>query len=565
MPPFSVPITRLATRARARSAVFRLSSFRGFLLCLPALLASVALGGAGCAKRETAVEAGYRTQTLHFGNASEPPDLDPHTNISAAAGYIIGALFESLVWVANDGTTVLPGVAERWEISADGRTFLFHLRRDARWSNGDPLTADDIVAGYRRFLDPALACEAANVVFPITGARDYLEGRSKDFATVGVKALDSSTVRITTRFRAPYLIQVVGGIVPVHQPSLDRFDGRTKRGGKWTQPGHLISNGPFVLKQWKPNVVVAVARNPHYWNASRVQLQEIRFHPIEDLSAEERAFRSGQLHVTSSLPFNKVAPYRQRRAPELQLAPVLRSNYISFQTQKPPFSDARVRRAFSLAIDREQLAASVLNGLGDPAYTYVRPGTGGYHVGKQARFDPAEARRLLAEAGFPRGAGFPPVDYLLNGRNEDTLTIAQALQRMWQENLGVKVQLAPTEFKVWLDLLRTRSFHITADNWNLGFADPVDLLALGVTGDPNNVAIWSHAPYDVAFAAIESAPYDDARRRAIETCERLIGEEVPYAPVWYTNRARLVHPMVQGWRNNALQFIDWTALSLQAP
>jgi oligopeptide transport system substrate-binding protein len=531
------------------------------------LFASTGLMITGCSQRETAVEAGLRTQTLHIGNNAEPPDLDPHTNNSTVVGFILDALFEGLVRVANDGTTVLPGVAERWEISPDGLVYTFHLRADARWSNGDPVTADDIVAGFRRVLEPKLGCEGVNITFPIVGARDFLEGRNPDWASVGVKAVDPRTVRINLRFRTPYFLGVLGSstLAPLHQPSLDKFGGRSDRRSKWTQPGNLISNGPFVLKEWKPNTVLVVARNPQYWDAGRVRLNEIHFHPLEDSSTEERAFRSGQLHVTYGLPFSKLESYRQRHAPELQLTPILRTNFVSFSTQRPPFNDARVRRAFSLAIDRERLAASVLKGLGDPAYTFVRPGTGGYDLGKYSRHDPAEARRLLREAGFPDGHGFPAVEYTLGSRSEDVLTVAQAVQRMWQETLGVKVQLAPTEFKVWLDILRTKSFAITADNWNMGVNDPHDMLALGVTGDPNNDAGWSHAPYDATFALIAAAPDDNARREAMAACERIIAEEVPYAPVFHVNRAQLVHPSVRGWRGNALQQIDWTALSLAAP
>lgn len=525
------------------------------------------LVAAGCARHETSVANGARTQTLHVGNDAEPPDLDPHTNNSTAVGLIGTALFEGLVRLAADGTTVRPGVAERWEISPDGLTYTFYLRANAQWSSGDPVTADDIVAGFRRILEPKLGCEGVNVTFPIVGARDFLEGRSQDFAAVGVKAQDPRTVRFTLRYRTPHFLTMLADthLVPLHQPSLDRFNGRAERRSKWTQPGNLIGNGPFVLKEWRPNATLTIVRNPRYWNNAATTLNEVRFYPIEDRSAEERAYRSGQLHVTFGLPFSKLEAYQQRQAPELHLTPILNTNFVTFSTQKPPFNDARVRLAFSLAIDREQLAAAVLKGRGAPAYTYVRPGTGGYDVGRFFRFAPAEARRLLAAAGFPGGAGFPGFEYTLGNRNEDTLIIAQAIQRMWQQHLGITVQLAPTELKVWLDILRNKSFALTADTWNMGINDPSDMLALGVTGDPNNDAGWSHAAYDAAFARIEKAPDEAARRAAIIDCERILSEEAPFAPVFFSNRAQLVHPSVRGWRDNAVQYIDWTALSLSAP
>ena len=534
---------------------------------LAALVLGAALSFSACAKRETAVASGLRTQTLHVGNSSEPPDLDPHTNNAAVVGSIDDALFEGLVRLANDGATVQPGVAERWEISPDGLTYTFHLRAEAAWSNGDRVTAEDFVALFRRFLEPKLGCEGANLAFPLEHARDFLEGRTKNFADVGVKAPDPRTVVFHLAFRAPYFLAVLADshLRPLHRPSLEKFGGVDRRGGKWTQPGNLVSNGPFVLTEWKPNTVLVVAKNPRYWDAARVRLHEIRFYPIEDSSVEERSYRAGQLHVTYGLPQAKIEAYAKSPASELRAAPVLRSNFVTFSTQRPPFNDVRVRHAFALAIDRERLAASALRGRGDPAFSYVRPGTGGYAFPPFHRHDPAEAKKLLAAAGFPGGAGFPAIDYTVGSRDQDALLAAQALQQMWQQTLGVKVGIAPTEFKVWLDLLRTKTFALTADGWQMGINDPSEMLALGVTGDPNNDAGWSDPRYDAAFAAVNTAPDDAARRAAIARCEQLIADEVPYAPVFFTIKNRLVHPSVVGWRDNPVEKIDWTVLSLAVP
>lgn len=534
----------------------------------PVLLAlAFSLLVAACARRETAVESGLRTQTLHVGNQSEPPDLDPHTNNSSIVGFIHDALLEGLVRLANDGTTVLPGIAERWELSPDERTYTFHLRAGATWSNGDPVTAEDFVAGFRRFLEPKLGCEGANRLFAVERARDFVEGRAKDFADVGIKAPDARTVVFRLAFRAPYFLPLLtdSHLRPLHRPTLEKFGGGDRRGGKWTEPGNFVSNGPFVLAEWKPHTHLVVRKNPRYWDAARVRLEEIRFYPIEESAVEERAYRAGQLHVTMEVPQSKIEGYAKHTPSELQATPVLRSNFVTFSTQRPPFNDVRVRRAFALAIDRERLAASAIKGRGEPAYAYVRPGAGGYAFPPFHRFDPAEAKKLLAAAGFPGGAGFPAIDYAVGSRNQDTLAVAQALQEMWHQNLGVKVGIAPMEFKVWLDVLRTKTFAVTADNWSMGVADPTDMLALGVTGDPNNDAGWSDPRYDAAFAAVNAAPDEPARRAAIERCEQLIAEEVPYAPVYFSVQNRLVHPTVVGWRGNPLQAIDWSALALARP
>jgi oligopeptide transport system substrate-binding protein len=328
-------------------------------------------------------------------------------------------------------------------------------------------------------MEPTLAAGVATL-FPIVGARDFVEGRNPDFASVGIKALDSRTVRMNLRFRAPYFLSVLAGgqFVPVHRSSVEKFAGRLKRGAKWTQPGNMIGNGAFVLKEWKPNVVVTVTRNALYWNVAQVRLAEIRFYPIDDLNAEERAFRTGQLHVTSGLPLTKVAAYSNAPSSQLQLTKVLRTDFITFNTLRPPFSDARVRRAFSLAIDRERLA-SLAKGRGTPAYSFVPPGAGGYQLGNFVEYSPTEAKKLLRDAGFPDGVGFPPQEYMFSSGNADLLAVSEVLQQMWQQVLGVQIRLAPCEYKVLL--ARISSFRRPFDLPRIG-ARARSLSELGRTG-----------------------------------------------------------------------------------
>ncbi len=522
--------------------------------------------GSGCAPRETAVEVGNRTQTLHLGNSVDPPDLDPHTNVSAAVSRIGSALNEGLVNLANDGATIKPGLAKSWDISPDGLIYTFHLREDAKWSNGTPLVADDYVAGLQRFLTPLLAAEGVNIAFPIVGAQDYAEGRNTDPSSIGVFAPDAHTVVIHFRFRAPYFLSLLtdSHLVPLYGPMLDEFEGRTQRGGRWTLPGNFVSNGPFTLTTWKPNVVVTAAKNPHYWNANAISLHEVHFYPIEDPGTEERAFRAGQIHVTNQIPTSKLSVYLEKHDGVLHSTPILASNFISFNTTQPPFNDARVRRAFSLTIDRERLMSSVMKGQGVPAYTFTPPTAGGYDLPSLAHYDVPVARQLLAEAGYPDGVKFPHLELLLSSKDEATLNLGQALQEMWKVGLGIDIRIAPTEFKVWLDHLRNRSHIFTTSNWNLGVNDPIDTLALAVSHNPNNDAYWVSPAYDASFDAINQATNEEERRAAILECERLINAEAPWAPLFISTRNQLVHPSVQGWQGNPLQAIDWTTISLRS-
>jgi len=533
-------------------------------LFLPLTALALLLGG--CAKRETAVESGTRDQILHLGNKDEPADLDPHTNNAGTTGLLLTSLFEGLVTHANDGVTILPGAAESWDISPDGLIYTFHLRSNGKWSNGDPVTAQDFRDSFLRVLDPALGCEQANLAFPIVGAQEFAEGRSKDPASVGVRAPDAHTFITTLKHPAPYWLGILaynGPLWPLHRRSVEVAGGWHRRGGTWTRPGQLFGNGPFVLAEWRPNSVIRVVRNPFYWDAARVRLQEVRFYPMDDENAEERAFRAGQLHVTYRLPQPKVAVYEREHPGELQIAPDLRLAYLTFNVTRPPFTDPRVRQAFSLAVNREQLVKATLGKLGLPATAFVIPGTGGYTAPVGSGFDPAAARRLLAEAGYPGGAGLPPVEFTLNGNAGITLLLSSALQAMWVQNLGVHVSVLPCEFKVYLSLLREKQFTLLLDGWGYGLDDPRDPLELATSSSPNNDAGWSNPDYDAAFARSDRALLPADRNAAFDTMSTILAREVPYAPLYQANLGYLRRTSVQGWRSNRLRAIDWRQLWLK--
>lgn len=523
--------------------------------------ASLAL--AACQRHETLVASGTRDQILLIGNKDEPADLDPNINQASSTGQILSALFQGLVTMSSDGHTVLPGMAERWEVSGDGLTYTFHLRADGRWSNGEPLTAVDFRDTFMRILDPQVGCEDAGYAFSIRGARDFVEGRSTDPSSVGIRVVDPHTLVFELVHPAPYLLMVISSFpfYPVYMPSLDAQGGRHQRGGPWTRPGVLVSNGPFTLEEWIPNAYVRVVRNPNYWDAGRVRLREIRFYPTDDADSEELAFRAGQLHATARLPQTKVAVYEAAHPEELHVNPILRTNYLTFNLSRPPFADPRVRRAFSLAIDRERLVRAALGRVGSPAHAMVRPGMGGFGPPRGFPFDPALARKLLAEAGYPGGTGLPAVEFTLNGNTGVTLEVGEVLQQMWMENLGVRVTVVPVEFKAYLSTLREKQFQLLMDSW-LPLPDPSDILSMGVTSDPNNDSGASYRDYDAAFAASERTADPRIRNEAFKAMERINAREVFYAPIYYTNQAYLVQTSVRGWRDNPDEWIDWRELYL---
>jgi oligopeptide transport system substrate-binding protein len=519
---------------------------------------------AGCARHSTPVETGSRDGILHFGNRDEPSDLDPHINNALSTGVILGSLFEGLVTYAGDGKTLMPGVAERWEVTPDGLTYTFHLRGNARWSNGQPMTSRDFLDSFMRVLDPQVACENAGYLFPVQGARDFLEGRSTDPATVGFRAPDPRTFVVLLSHPAPYILALLARdpFYPVFMPSLDANGGRRQRGGPWTRPGALIGNGPFTLNEWRPNAYVSVLRNPQFWDAGRIRIREVRFYPTDDEDAEERAFRAGQLHVTARTPKTKVPAYDAAGGGELHLMPLLRTNYVTFNVGRAPFTDSRVRRAFSLAIDRERLVHAALGRLGTPAYSLVRPGTGGYTPARVFGFDPQEARKVLAAAGYPGGNGFPQVEFTLNGNTGVTVAVGEVLEAMWAQNLGVRVTVAPVEFKVYLSTLREKQFQVILDSWAY-IPDAHDMLELAAGGDPNNDSGSASASYDKAMAASERTADASVRRSAFDSAETINAREVFYSPIYFTNQGVLLHPSVRGWKDNGLDVVDWRELYLQ--
>jgi oligopeptide transport system substrate-binding protein len=527
-------------------------------------LLGVAMAFSACARRATLVETATRDHILLMGNKDEPADLDPAINAADSTNAILHALFEGLVEFENDGRSIRPGVAERWEVSADGLTWTFHLRQNARWSNGEPVTASDFRDSFLRVIDPKVGGDNASDAYTILGARAFAEGRRTDAASVGIRVPDLLTLVIRVEHPAPYLLTLLAQATfyPVYGPSLDANGGRSQRAGRWTLPGALVGNGPFTLAEWVPNAYLSVKRNPFFWDARRIRLRGIRFFPTDDEGAEERAFRAGQLHLTYRIPKSKVPVYQAANTGVLHLLPILRTNYITFNVGASPFTDPRVRRAFSLAIDREKLVHAALGGLGTPAYSFVRPGTGGFLPSKGFRFDPSAAAALMAAAGYPGGAGFPPVELTLNGKSGSTLEVGEVLQQMWLQHLGAHVTLRPLEFKVYLSVERERQFQVLFEGFT-GYPDPRQLLQFPYTSDPNNDAGASNPAYDSAFDAADRMPSEGRRLAAFDALEAINAREVYFAPIFFSNRGLLIDKSVHGWRDNGIEEIDWRQVYLE--
>jgi oligopeptide transport system substrate-binding protein len=526
-------------------------STRGpFRIFASSLLAGLSLGLAltGCGKRETSVAEGLRTQTLLIGNLAEPRDLDPHMVVAYTDMNILVALFEGLTVLDEKTAAALPGVAQRWEVSSDGLVYTFHLRPEARWSNGDPVTSRDFAYSFQRILTPAFASEYSYMLWPIKNAEAFNTGKLADFSAVGIATPDDATLRLTLERPTPYLpaLAAHNTWMPVHRGTIEKFGRMEQRSTAWTRPGNLVGNGPFTLAEWSPNSRVVVAKNPGYWDAAQTRLNRVIFFPNESPEGEERAFRAGQLHLTYDVPPAKIAGYQTQAADQLRLDPLLRTYYLNFNTTKPPLNNPKVRRALGLAVDRETIARTVLNHAWRPAPAFTPPDCGGYTASAGMTTDFAAARQLLAEAGFPEGKGIPslPVQVLNDGKQPK---IAEALQAMWQRELGVRITIEPYEQKIWLQNQQSMTHTLAMLGWVADFPDPVTFLDILHTGNGNNWTGWSNAEYDRLLDTAAVTADAKARLALFQKAEALLLNEAPVAPLLYGARTYLIHPSVKNW------------------
>lgn len=522
---------------------------------------------AGCSRHETLVAQGDRTRVLHVGNGAEVQSLDPHVAGGAIDQNVLSALFEGLVTLDEETFAPRPGAAERWEISPDGLVYTFHLRRDARWSNGDPLTARDFLFSFRRVLSPALASEYKDVLFPIKNAEAFARGAVKDFSQVGVRAPDDFTFELTLAHPTAYFLTVLRNAVacPVHEASVTRGGTRPDdRLAKWTRTAPFVSNGPFRLREWKDHQHVALEKNPHYWDAARVRLNGVVFYPSENTQSQELAFRAGQLHTTWDVPLSKIDSYRAASPSPLRLEPYVESYFLRFNVTRPPFTDRRVRRALALAIDRDAIVKNILRGGQTAATALTPPGFAGYAPLNLVSHDVATAKKLLADAGFPDGRGFPAFE-LLTLSSEINQRIAEGVQQMWRRGLGLDVAINQKEFKVLLQAVDNAvlDYAVARGRWIAEYPDPLTYLAMFTAGNGTNCTGFTDPAYDALLADAATAPSATARIEALRLAESRLLEQMPIAPIYWGARTTLVAASVHGWKNSPLGFHNYQDVWLE--
>ncbi|MEQ8954760.1 MAG: peptide ABC transporter substrate-binding protein, partial [Gammaproteobacteria bacterium] len=480
----------------ARESFARAENFRFGWLALSVLVLLVGCGG-GSDGGLTRVEQGNIDGMLHFGNGVEPEGLDPHIATGVSEDKIISAIFEGLINKNPYTLDIEPGVAESWEISDDGTVYTFHIRENARWSNGDPLTAVDVHWSWQRILNPSLGAQYNYHLFPVVNAEAYSIGELDDFSQVGVKVLDDYTLQVQLQSPTPYFLQLLDhySTFPVHRPTIEQFGATGSQLTPWARPGNIVANGAFNLTEWQINSHVRVEKSDTYWNVDEVKLNAIVYYPTENLVTEDRMYRDGQLHRTNEIVLDKIPVYQAEIPEQVRIEPWLGSYFYMFNTTREPFDDVRVRKALAMAIDRDLLVESVMEGIVPPAYALVPPDPNGYQPPKLFHSDPEAARALLAEAGYPNGQGFPAFELLYN-THESHRRLAVAIQQMWQQELGISVTLTNKEWKVYLEDQDNLNYDMSRRGWIGDYVDPNTFLELYQTDGGNNKTGFSNARYD---------------------------------------------------------------------
>lgn len=514
---------------------------------LVSLLIGSLVGLGACAKRHTPAEEGRKTQTLHIGNYAEPRDLDPHVAVAYSDYNILIGLFEGLTVLDEATSEPRPGIAESWDVSPDGLTYVFHLRQ-ALWSDGTPVTAEDFAFSIERILTPRLASEYSYMLYALKGAEDFNLGRSKDFSTVGVQVLDPHTLRLTLAKPTPYFLSLLGhqSWFPVQKATVLRHGDPFQRSTGWTKLSEFVGNGAFIPESWVQDQRLVLRKNPRYWNAAANRLERVVFYPIASPQVEEANFRSGLLHITYEVMPDRIDAYRREHPEQVRVDPALENLFIRFNVTKPVLNDKRVRQALARAIDREAIASAVLRHSKFPANSLVPPNTAGYNSPSKIPTDFAAARKLLAEAGYPDGRGFPRFEIQMN-TDPANMLIFEAVQQMWRKELGIEVNLAQLENRVYLDNQHSLAFEINRSRWVADYNDPSTFTDLFLSNSGNNDTGWKNPEYDRLVDEASREPDRAKRFELLGRAETLLLDEAPIAPIYFGTRTFLIRPEVKGW------------------
>ena len=510
----------------------------------------------GCSENISPVDSGLEQQIYHHGNGSEPQGIDPHIVTGVPEHHILISLCEGLT-IPNPNPKgsngYIPGTAESWSISDDGKEYIFKLNKNAKWSNGDPVTADDFVWSWKRILTASLGSQYPDMLYYLVGAYEYHNGQIDNFDEVGVKALDTHTLKVNLKNPTPFFIGLLShySTWPVHKETVLKHGDIDDRNGEWTRPGNFVCNGPFQLKTWELNNKIVVEKNPHYYDASMVRLNEIHYYPVSNVMTEDRMFRAGQLHLTSSMPTQKCPIYIEEKNPNLKIDPYMGTYFYRINTENETLNDVRVGKALAYSIDRQLLVDKVTQCGQIPAYSFTPPGSNGYQPSTEIPYDPVLAKQLLAEAGYSSDNPFPKLEILFN-TNEGHRKVALAIQQMWQNELGIEVELVNQDWKVYLSREMVGDFQISRAGWIGDYEDPNTFLDLMRPNRGNNKTGWENMEFDALVEEANTINDQEKRYELLNEAEKILIDNMPIIPLYTYVRVYQLSPDVKGFNPHIL-------------
>jgi oligopeptide transport system substrate-binding protein len=535
----------LSGRPGRHRGLFRLF-FRAAAVCILAF-------GLGFPAKAGRADGAPPKMVWHRGELGDPGSLDPHKATTLIESNILDELFEGLVTLDARGE-IIPGTAMSWTVDPGGTIYDFKLRGDAKWSNGDMVVPGDFVFAFQRLMAPRTGAPYANILYTLKNAERINKGELPVEA-LAVRALDETTLEIALEQPAPYFISQLAHMTakPLHRKSIEAF------GSDFVRPAHMVTNGPFMLKEFTPNDRLVLVKNPYYYDAAHVALDAEIFYSLEDRAAALRRFMADEIQSYDDVPVEQIGFVRSHLAEAFKVTPNLGSYFYAFDTRHKPFDDRKVRQALSMAIDREFLAERIWGGTMDPGYSFVPPGIESYGAPATVAWkdvDPFgredEAKRLLAEAGFGPGDEKLAVEIRFNN-SENHRATAVAIADMWKA-LGVETRLLATDATTHYAFLREKpTFDIARSGWFADYPDAQNFLFLGQSDNPAlNAASFTNKSYDRLMheAQVEGLP--ERRRAILHEAEALLLDEQPYL-VLLTYRSRnLVSPKLKGFEANVL-------------
>lgn len=480
----------------------------------------------GCSHREPPAD-------ITIINSLEPESLDPEIIIAQADYRIVSAIFEGLTRLEPVKASPVPGLAESWDISPDGKIYTFHLRTNLVWSTGEPLTADDVVYSWHRELDPATASDYAGQLYYVKNAQDFNTGKIKDASLVAVHALDKFTVRVELNNPTPFFLDIcampLSSIVP--RQTIEKY------GDHWLSVRPLPASGPYELAEWRLNDKVRLKKNPRYWDAANTQSDIIDLLPVGTPNTALSLYERGQADIVwdKELIPTELMDVLIKRS-DFHWFTLLGTYFVRINTTHKPFDDPRVRRAFALAVDKERIVKRITKSGEVVSSSLVPPGTRNYQAPEGLGYDPELARKLLAEAGYPGGKGFPRFEYLFDSGASGTKlheNIAIELQQMWHEQLGVTMDLRQVETQVFWGMESRMDYTLSRSDWIGDYNDPNTFLGMFLTGDGNNQTGFSNSRYDDLVHRANETTDPVAREKMFQQAETiLIHDELPIIPIY---------------------------------